>query len=121
MQLIVVEGLSSSYRVSKLHCANRLVGTDDIGEVAHVKLHHLISTGDEQLSRQPRVVTNGHDPLMKESVQTIGATHGTQVPQPDSVVVATRSHNGIPVRQTVHPVTMPVERIKLHLKARNES
>ena len=121
MQLMVVEGLSSSYTLNELHSTHRLVRTDDIGEIAHVKLHHLVPTGNEQLLRQSGIVTNGHDPLMKESVQTVGATHGTQVPQPDRMVVAPRSHDGIPIRQAVHPITMPVERVKLHLETLKET
>ena len=87
---------------------NVVVGTDNGGQIPKVELEDSVSAGDVQLLRHAGIMTDRGDLLVEHAVNDRYAGARVEVPETDGVVVAARSRDGVPIRQTVHAIGMSI-------------
>ena len=77
-------------------------------KIPKVELEDSVSAGDVQLLRHAGIMTDGGDLLVEHAVNDRYAGARVEVPETDGVVVAARSRDGVPIRQTVHAIGMSI-------------
>ena len=61
-----------------------------------------------EMLRHAGIMTDGGDLLVEHAVNDRYAGARVEVPETDGVVVAARSRDGVPIRQTVHAIGMSI-------------